>query len=164
PPGTWLSGERPRHRRRAGARDRCRPRQGTARRPGRPGAVHQGLQTAQRWDRPRRNPSRLTCSGVSIVADSVRRPHVRMLLHGAFRGFAGGARDVTLDAMTLGEALQALVRAHPTLAERLRDERGTLRPHLALFINQDDARLLGWEDAPLHEGDIVHVIPALSGG
>lgn len=87
-----------------------------------------------------------------------------MLLHGAFRGFAGGARDVTLDAVTLGEALEALVRAHPTLAERLRDERGTLRPHLALFINQDDARLLGWEDAPLHEGDIVHVIPALSGG
>jgi len=87
-----------------------------------------------------------------------------MLLHGAFRGFAGGARDVTLDAVTLGEALQALVRAHPPLAERLRDERGTLRPHLALFINQDDARLLGWEDAPLHEGDIVHVIPALSGG
>jgi len=87
-----------------------------------------------------------------------------MLLHGAFRGFAGGARDVKLDAVTLGEALEALVHAHPTLAERLRDERGTLRPHLALFINQDDARLLGWEDAPLHEGDIVHVIPALSGG
>jgi molybdopterin converting factor small subunit len=87
-----------------------------------------------------------------------------MLLHGAFRGFAGGARDVTLDAGTLGEALDGLVRTHPTLAERLRDEQGKLRPHLALFINQDDARLLGWEDAPLREGDVVHVIPALSGG
>ena len=87
-----------------------------------------------------------------------------MLLHGAFRGFAGGARDVTIAAGTVKEALDALVRTHPSLAERLRDERGTLRPHLALFINQDDARLLGWEDAPLREGDIVHVIPALSGG
>ncbi|HEV8534634.1 MAG TPA: MoaD/ThiS family protein [Candidatus Limnocylindria bacterium] len=101
---------------------------------------------------------------MSKEAGPVRRPAVRMLLHGVFRGFAGGARDVTLDAATMREALDGLVRAHPTLAERLRDERGTLRPHLALFINQEDARFLGWEDAPLHEGDIVHVIPALSGG
>ncbi len=101
---------------------------------------------------------------VSKVADPARRPVVRLLLHGAFRGFAGGARDLTLDAATLREALDGLVRAHPTLAERLRDERGKLRPHLALFVNQEDARLLGWEDTPLHEGDIVHVIPALSGG
>ena len=87
-----------------------------------------------------------------------------MLLHGAYRGFAGGARELTLDATTIREALAGLVQAHPSIAERLRDERGRLRPHLALFINQDDARLLGWEDAPLKEGDIVHVIPALSGG
>ncbi|TMF24354.1 MAG: MoaD/ThiS family protein [Chloroflexi bacterium] len=89
---------------------------------------------------------------------------MRMLLHGAFRGFAGGAREVALDAANLGEALEALVHAHPSLAERLRDEHGKLRPHMALFVNEDDARLLGWEDAPLKEGDIVHVIPALSGG
>jgi molybdopterin synthase sulfur carrier subunit len=101
---------------------------------------------------------------MSKVAETVRRPQVRMLLHGAFRSFAGGARDVTLDATTLGEALDALVRAHPSLSERLWDERGKLRPHLALFVNEEDARLLGWQDAPLKEGDIVHVIPALSGG
>ena len=98
------------------------------------------------------------------IAPTERRPSVRMLLHGVYRGFAGGARDVTLDAGTIREALDGLVRAHPSLSERLRDEHGKLRPHLALFINQDDARLLGWEDAPLRDGDIVHVIPALSGG
>ena len=101
---------------------------------------------------------------MSKIAPTERRPSVRMLLHGVYRGFAGGARDVTLDAGTIREALDELVRAHPSLSERLRDEHGKLRPHLALFINQDDARLLGWEDAPLRDGDIVHVIPALSGG
>jgi molybdopterin synthase sulfur carrier subunit len=101
---------------------------------------------------------------MSKVAPTDRRPSVRMLLHGAYRGFAGGAREVTLDAGTIREALAGLVRAHPSLTERLRDEHGKLRPHLALFINQDDARLLGWEDAPLRDGDIVHVIPAVSGG
>ena len=101
---------------------------------------------------------------MSKNADAERRPSVRMLLHGAYRGFAGGARELAVDAGTIREALDGLVRTHPSLTERLRDEHGKLRPHLALFINQDDARLLGWEDAPLHDGDIVHVIPAVSGG
>ena len=58
------------------------------------------------------------------MADAVRRAQVKVLLHGAYRGFAGGARDVTLEAATLREALEALVRAHPSLAERMRDEHG----------------------------------------
>jgi molybdopterin converting factor small subunit len=101
---------------------------------------------------------------MSKNADAERRPNVRMLLHGAYRGFAGGARELSVDAGTIREALDGLVRTHPSLTERLRDEHGKLRPHLALFINDDDARLLGWEDAPLHDGDILHVIPAMSGG
>ena len=89
---------------------------------------------------------------------------VRVLLHGAYRSFAGGVREVPVDATVLRDALDCLARAHPSLTERLRDEHGRLRAHLALFINQDDARLLGWEDARLRDGDILHVIPALSGG
>ena len=89
---------------------------------------------------------------------------MRILLHGAYRGFAGGARDVTLDAATLREALAELVRTHPSLAERMRDEHGKLRAHLSLFVNEEDSRFLGGEDATLRDGDIVHVIPALSGG
>ena len=89
---------------------------------------------------------------------------MRVLLHGAYRGFAGGARDVMLDATTLREALEELVRAHPSLKERLRDEHGRLRAHLSLFVNQEDSRFLGGEEATLRDGDIVHVIPALSGG
>ena len=89
---------------------------------------------------------------------------VRVLLHGAWRGFAGGAKEVTLQAATVGEAMDALAAAHPPLRERLRDEHGRLRAHLAVFVNDEDARLLGWEDAPLKDGDVIHVIPALSGG
>jgi molybdopterin converting factor small subunit len=89
---------------------------------------------------------------------------VKVLLHGAWRGFAGGAREVPLEAGSLREALAELVRAYPGLAERLRDERGELRAHLSLFINDEDARFVGGEDATLRDGDVVHVIPALSGG
>ncbi len=89
---------------------------------------------------------------------------IKVLLHGAWRGFAGGAREVPVDATTLREALGALATAHPSLSERLRDEHGKLRAHLAVFVNEDDARLIGWEDAKLKDGDVVHIIPALSGG
>jgi molybdopterin converting factor small subunit len=89
---------------------------------------------------------------------------ITVLLHGAWRNFAGGAREVKLDATTLRGVLDGLTVAHPSLRERLRDEHGKLRPHLALFVNDEDARLLGGEDAKLRDGDIVHVIPALSGG
>ena len=89
---------------------------------------------------------------------------IRVLLHGAWRGFAGGAREVRVDATTLRGALAALVAAHPSLTERLRDEHGALRAHLAVFVNEDDARLIGWEDAKLKDGDVMHIIPALSGG
>ncbi len=89
---------------------------------------------------------------------------IRVLLHGAWRGFAGGAREVCVDATTLRGALAALVAAHPPLTERLRDEHGALRAHLAVFVNEDDARLIGWEDAELTDGDVIHIIPALSGG
>lgn len=93
-----------------------------------------------------------------------RQMGVKVLLHGAWRQFAGGAKEVALDAATLREALDRLGERYPSLKERLRDEHGKLRPHLALFVNDEDARLLGWEDAKLKDGDILHVIPALSGG
>src|SRR2546428_2548808 len=97
-------------------------------------------------------------------APAARQRSVKVLLHGAWRSFAGGQKQVDLDAATLREALDALAQRYPSLRERLRDEHGKLRPHLALFVNDEDARLLGWEDAALREGDTVHVIPALSGG
>ena len=87
-----------------------------------------------------------------------------MLLHGAWRGFAGGAKEVRLEAATVGDALERLATTYPSLRERLRDEHGKLRAHLALFVNDEDARLLGWEKATLRDGDVVHIIPALSGG
>ena len=97
-------------------------------------------------------------------APAVRQRGVKVLLHGAWRSFAGGTKQVELEASTLREALDALALRYPPLRERLRDEHGKLRPHLALFVNDEDARLLGWEDATLRDGDTVHVIPALSGG
>lgn len=89
---------------------------------------------------------------------------VTVRLYGAYSEFAGGARQAAVDAGTLGAALEALVAVHPSLRERLRDEHGRLREHLSVFVNKDDIRVLQGESTPLRDGDVIHLIPAVSGG
>ena len=85
-------------------------------------------------------------------------------LHGAFREFAGGARGASVDAGSVGEALSLVIEAYPALRERLRDERGALRRHVSVFANSEEMRHLDGERTVLRPGDVVHIIPAVSGG
>ncbi len=84
-------------------------------------------------------------------------------LHGAFSDMAG-ARKVSLDARTVGEALDVLPSRLPGLRERIRDEQGHLREHLNVFHNQEEIRRLQGETTPLRDGDVVTLVPAMSGG
>lgn len=87
-----------------------------------------------------------------------------MKLHGAFSEFAGGARSATVDARDIAGALAGLVERYPSLAERLRDEHGNMRPHVNIFANDEDMRYLDGERTALRDGDTVHIVPAVSGG
>jgi len=89
---------------------------------------------------------------------------VTVRLYGAYSGFAGGAREANVTGQTVGAALDALVVTYPSLRERIRDERGRLREHLSVYLNKDDVRYLEGEATPVSEGDVVHLIPAVSGG
>ena len=89
---------------------------------------------------------------------------VTVKLHGAFSEFAGGARSVAVDAADVAGALVGLVARHPSLAERLRDEHGRMREHVNIFANDEDMRYLDGERTALRDGDIVHIVPAVSGG
>ena len=89
---------------------------------------------------------------------------VTVRLYGAYSGFAGGAREATVTGQTLRAALDSLVATHPSLRERIRDEHGRLREHLSVYVNKDDVRFLEGEATPIRDGDVVHLIPAVSGG
>jgi sulfur carrier protein ThiS len=65
---------------------------------------------------------------------------------------------------SLGQVLAAALEAAPPLASYVFDDQRAIRKHVAVFVNgdmvQDRVRL----DRPLHAGDRVLVIQALTGG
>lgn len=90
--------------------------------------------------------------------------HVTVLLYGAFREMAGGRKRASVEATSVGGALDRLVEVCPGLRERLRDEHGRLREHLSVFANDEAIGRLEGERTRVADGDTVHVIPAISGG
>ncbi|MGH8776382.1 MAG: ubiquitin-like small modifier protein 1 [Jiangellaceae bacterium] len=92
---------------------------------------------------------------------------VTVRLPGALRELAGGERAVVLeldDDASVGLLLDALAVQLPAVERRIRDETGTVRRHVNLFIGDANVRDGAGLAEPLSDGAEVHVIPAVSGG
>jgi molybdopterin synthase sulfur carrier subunit len=81
-------------------------------------------------------------------------------LPATLRQLAGIAGQVEVSGATIGEALRQLERAYPPLTGWVLDERGSLRRHVSVFVNDE----LATSDSPMSPGDHVHIVPAISGG
>jgi molybdopterin converting factor small subunit len=77
------------------------------------------------------------------------------------RSYTLGAASVTADGVTLHEILANLDQRFPGIRFRMIDEQDHIRPHMRLFVNTSEAKMLS---QPVRAGDTVHVICALSGG
>lgn len=89
---------------------------------------------------------------------------VDVFLPALLRAAAGGAPSVRVEASTLQGSLDALCRGYPKLATHLFDERGELRPHVNIFLNDDNVRWLESWSIPVRSGDSVTILQAVSGG
>jgi molybdopterin converting factor small subunit len=85
---------------------------------------------------------------------------VTVSLRPPLRDLAGGRREVDVEGATVSDVLRALERDHPRLTGWVLDERGEIRQHVGVFVNGDKARA----DSPVSDADLVHVLPAISGG
>ena len=89
-------------------------------------------------------------------------PSVLLRVPPTLAQFCGGERLLTVSGARVDEALGAATARHPLLRGQLLDERGQIREHLHLFLNDTDVRRD--LDSALQEGDELTVLRAMSGG
>lgn len=80
----------------------------------------------------------------------------------ALAAFCDGERRLTAEGETVRSALEAAFVRHPMLRSQLVDETGSLRPHLHLFLNEEDVR--NALDTPVTSADQLLILRATSGG
>lgn len=78
------------------------------------------------------------------------------------RHIATPEREV--EARTLGDALEAVFAAQPRLRGYILDDQGSLRQHLAVFVDGRRLRDRQHLAEPLGEESRIYVVQALSGG
>ena len=82
----------------------------------------------------------------------------------ALRACCKGASELTLSAPSVRAALEQIERSHPALYSSVCDETGAVRRHVNLFVNTSHVRDLEGLDTALVAGDVLTILPAVSGG
>jgi molybdopterin synthase sulfur carrier subunit len=91
-------------------------------------------------------------------------PTITIHVPGPLRTYCGGAAQLSISADTVRAALEDLQRSQAALHSNVCDETGTVRRHLNVFVNSDNVRDLDGVDTTLKPGDVVTILPAVSGG
>jgi len=75
-----------------------------------------------------------------------------------------GCAEIRVSAGTVRSALEQLEVSYPRLFRRVCDETGAVRRHVNLFVNTSLVRGEDGLDIALAPGDVVAIMPAVSGG
>jgi adenylyltransferase/sulfurtransferase len=89
---------------------------------------------------------------------------VEIRLPTALRTFADKQEKITVEAKTVGQALDVLFGRHDRLKAQLLSPDGTLRSFVNVYVNDDDARDKQGLETPVKDGDTVLIVPAIAGG
>lgn len=86
-----------------------------------------------------------------------------MTIHipGALRSYTAQRGEVQVEGATLAEMLAGLDRLYPGLRFRIVTEQDTIRPHIRIFVNDEQVQRM---TAPLQREDRIYIVCALSGG
>jgi molybdopterin converting factor small subunit len=90
---------------------------------------------------------------------------VHVLIPGPLQPFSGGQSRIGLASpQTVAEALEQLAGLHPGVRERVLDESGQIRPHINIFVGEDNIRDASGLSTRLPEDCELAILPAVSGG
>lgn len=80
------------------------------------------------------------------------------------RNLTRNEAEVTVEAATVGAALEALENRHSGIKARICDEAGNVRRFVNVYVNDEDIRFMQNLQTPLKNGDQVSIVPAIAGG
>ena len=86
---------------------------------------------------------------------------VTVCIPSALRSYTGQKSAVEAEGSTLGDVLRILDQRYPGFRFRIITEQDVIRPHIRIFVNEEQVQDLS---AALDPNDQVHIICALSGG
>jgi len=89
---------------------------------------------------------------------------VTVRVSGQLRDGCNGSSELSLSASNVRDALRQLERDHPALYRMVCDETGAVRRHVNVFVNVANVRDGSGLDTELSPGDVVTILPAVSGG
>lgn len=89
---------------------------------------------------------------------------VTVLVPMPLRACSGGASELSLSAPSVRAALEELERTYPALYRSVCDETGAVRRHIGIFVNTSHVRDRQGLDTALAPGDVITILPAVSGG
>jgi molybdopterin converting factor small subunit len=91
---------------------------------------------------------------------------MRFQIPGALREFSGGRSQVEIGsrAATVNVALSELWMLCPGMRDRVLTEQGTVRPHINIFVGDENIRYSGGLATPLSAESVISIVPAVSGG
>jgi len=75
-----------------------------------------------------------------------------------------GTRRFEVEADSFNGALAAIRQLHPRLAVHVFQEDGQFRSHVLCFLNEQNTRWLEGDDIPVHSGDTLRFMQAVTGG
>lgn len=89
---------------------------------------------------------------------------IKVFIPSPLRPYCGGASELGVSAPNVRAALEELERSHPSLYRNVCDETGAVRRHVNLFVNTAHVRDRDGLDTALVAGDVLTILPAVSGG
>jgi sulfur-carrier protein len=91
---------------------------------------------------------------------------IKFQIAGYLTEFADGPAELQLDASpnTVGKALEELWRQHVGLRDRILNEKGEVRPHVNVFVNNQHFAGQNVLAVKISNGAEICIMPAISGG
>ena len=89
---------------------------------------------------------------------------VTVRIPAVMRPLVGGRSEIPVEPGTVRHVLDVVGREAPRFRERILCQDGELRPHVNVFVNDEDVRFRDRMETPVHDGDRVAIVPAIAGG